>query len=67
MNQTDHYTGDVMKTRRKPVLRAAIARALAARDSMEMDVAERLLAPIEAPRRPKARRSDRTRNARRRK
>ena len=65
MNQTDHYTGDVMKTRRKPVLRAAIARALAARDSMEMDVAERLLARIEAPRRLKARRTGRTRDARR--
>ena len=65
MNQTVHYIGDVMKTRRKPVLRTAIERALAARDCMEMDVADRLLARIEAPRRPKARRSDRTRNARR--
>jgi len=65
MNQTDHYIGDVMKTRRKPVLRTAITRALAARDCMEMDVAERLLARIEAPRRLRARRSGRTRDARR--
>jgi hypothetical protein len=65
MNQTDHSIGDVMKTRRKPVVRTAIERALAARDCMEMDVAERLLGRLEAPRRLKARRSDRTRNARR--
>jgi len=65
MNQTDHSIGDVMKTRKKPVLRTAIKRALAARDCMEMDVAERLLARIEAPRRLKARRSGRTRDARR--
>jgi len=65
MNQTHHSIGDVMKTRRKPVLRTAIERALAARDSMEMDIAERLLARIEAPRGPKEGRSDRIRNARR--
>ena len=65
MNQADHYTGDVMKTRKKPVLCTAIERVLAARDSLEMDVAERLLARVEAPRRLKARRSGRTRDARR--
>ena len=49
-----------MKTRKKPVLRTAIERVLTARDCMEMDVAERLLARVEAPRRLKSRRSGRT-------
>jgi hypothetical protein len=65
MNYAFRYTGDVMKSRRKPALCHAIERVLTARDCMEMDVAERLLARVEAPRRVKARRSGRTRDARR--